>query len=132
MYREYKRAVKFLRTIGRAALSAEKYIDIFSEVTDETERLIEIMDIQDELKIINSVLLAQSAALQMLVEQISESPSNKARTALRDGASCARDAVKIVKDQILSVREMADWATRVQDDVSPDPDLLCCHFLSEC
>lgn len=131
MYRDYKRAVKFLKTLGRAALSAERYIDIFSEVTDETERLIEIMDIQDELKIVNSVLVAQSAVLQALAEQIRRNPSNESRTALRD-AVCVRDAVRVVEDQILSVKEMADWARRVQDDVSSDPDLLCQHFLSEC
>jgi len=119
MYTQYKRTVKFLEALGPAALSNEKKIDTFSQVTDETNRLVEIMDIQDELKIVESVLMTQKKVLQMLEKQIRMSKKGSS-TALREtGAGiCVAEALKVVDDQIKSVSEMETSAQRVQEDVS--------------
>ncbi|KAK1759132.1 hypothetical protein QBC47DRAFT_397946 [Echria macrotheca] len=141
MYTSYKQTVKFLEALGPAALSNEKKIDTFSQVTNETNRLVEIMDIQDELKIIDSVLAMQKNVLQTLAQQITgqkrvgvpegaEKPSatNKPEsnrekehkpvpaTAVRD-PTCVYEAIGIVEDQIRSVAEMVNSAKRVQEDL---------------
>lgn len=138
MYMKYKQTVKFLEALGPAALSNEKHIDTFSQVTNETNRLVEIMDIQDELKIVDSVLATQKTVLQMLEKQIrthkrgldderglsakkpeSMNETHGIQTALRN-SMCVQEAVRIVEDHISSVAEMINSAKRVQEDVSAE------------
>ena len=143
MYAAYKQTVKFLEALGPAAISNEKKIDTSSQVTNETNKLVEIMDIQYELKIIDSVLATQKNVLHTLVQQMlaqkragapqggdklstaSKTDPNATKksgiaaplTALRDSA-CVQEAMGIVEDQIRSVAEMVNSAKRVQEDVS--------------
>ncbi|KAK0730919.1 hypothetical protein B0H67DRAFT_475130 [Lasiosphaeris hirsuta] len=127
MYTKYKQTVKFLEALGPAAFSNEKHIDTFSQVTNETKRLVEIMDIQDELSIVDSVLVTQKNVLQMLIQQMHKrSDSDKKSkqkidatmlSALRD-SSRIQEAIRVVENNISSVAEMIGSAKRVQEDVT--------------
>ncbi|KAK3362425.1 hypothetical protein B0T25DRAFT_6339 [Lasiosphaeria hispida] len=126
MYTKYKQTVKFLEALGPAAFSNEKQIDTFSQVTNETKRLVEIMDVQDELSIVDSVLVTQKNVLQMLIQQMHKrSDSDKKSkqkidaimlSALRD-SSRIQEAIRVVENNISSVAEMISSAKRVQEDL---------------
>jgi len=134
MYTEYKKTVRLLDALGSAALSHGKTIDTFSQITEETTRLVEIMDIQDELGIVDSVLKTQKMVLQNLGQEIQKRASGNEKKAKFQKASLSeqiedsthttlgdsshiQEAIRIVDDNINSVDEMTKSAKRVQDDV---------------
>ncbi|KAK3381256.1 hypothetical protein B0H63DRAFT_475184 [Podospora didyma] len=136
MYTTYKNMVEFLENLGSAASSSSKLIDGFSQITRETNRLVEIMDIQDELGIVDSILATQKDVLQKLMQHIpkkgrgerkakpqkTEGPTPAKETtvtqtaALRD-SSRIQEAIHIVEDNIRAVAEMIGSAKRVQEDL---------------
>jgi len=134
MYNKYKDLVQRLKELGPLISTSNKLIDGFSQITRETNRLVEIMDIQDELGIVDSVLATQKDVLQKLLQQIHKKGrgDRKAKTQKGDGSATAKDAiqtaalrdpariqeaVRIVEDNIRAVAEMIGSAKRVQDDV---------------
>jgi len=133
MYKAYQRNVRSLKDLGRKALSNAKLVDSFSKITRETNWLREIMDVQDELSIVEQVLATQKSTLESLAEDVpgsngSKTPSNSrdrgsrgsfdnlSQTALLD-ASCVKQAIRIVEENLKSTREMMSSANRVQGDV---------------
>jgi hypothetical protein len=144
MYNTYKKTVGRLESLGSVAVledlgsansASAKFIDGFSQTTRETNRLVEIMDIQDELGIVDSILAAQKDVLTKLQQQISSRGHGEKKTKQQktDGPvlpevtaytptlrSCSRvqEAIRIVEDNARAVTEMINSAKRVQEDVS--------------
>lgn len=72
-YAKYRKAVTCLEELKKRGLLrtlSQRYTDTFSQITEETNRLVEIMDIQDELSIVESVLQVQKNVLRKLIERI--------------------------------------------------------------
>ncbi|KAK0643778.1 hypothetical protein B0T16DRAFT_188724 [Cercophora newfieldiana] len=135
---------KFLSSVDNLAKAKDPFllteeIDSFSKISTESKRLVEIIDIRDELDIIKSVLTTQKKVLKQLRDTIrsegrsstSENPdgkyspesksdvkSNKAYgdTAFRNTVA-VEDALWIVDDNLTRVKEMDDSATRVHDSL---------------
>ncbi|KAK0716273.1 hypothetical protein B0H67DRAFT_260560 [Lasiosphaeris hirsuta] len=128
-YADYENAVKELERKEQGeetSMSTRDYTDTFSRITTETNRLVEIMDIQDELNIVDSVLLTQETVLESLVEHIKDvvtsnssktsGDGSKTKTAL-DYPTHIQEAIQIVKQNRRSVADMVTSAKRVQDDL---------------
>ncbi|KAK3389994.1 hypothetical protein B0H63DRAFT_106267 [Podospora didyma] len=119
-------------------------IDKFSQISEEMYQLVEIVDIQDELAIINSVLTAQKSVLRDLRDHVccerkpsSTDPPNSIyvmkdqsppTVAIRKTA--VDDSIRIVDENIRAVKEMAESAKRVHTDVSGFVSV--CHVLCAC
>ncbi|RYP10646.1 hypothetical protein DL764_000530 [Monosporascus ibericus] len=133
LYKEYSRKVAELENLGSYALQNENLIDSFSQIKQETDRLREIMDIQDELSIVDSILATQKVTLETLKRDIlgrgdgskpakflkpdsNEDSLETAKTAT-PGSSCVQHAVRIVEANIKSVLEMKNSASKVQADL---------------
>ncbi|KAM7219083.1 hypothetical protein V8F06_005521 [Rhypophila decipiens] len=120
------------------ALTAE--IDSFSRISEESKQLVEIIDIQDELGIIKSVLTTQREVLKELRNHIATTThshgtvtpqtASAAHTAAiaaamgkHHGSTVLKstrvvdDAIRVVEDHILRVKEMNESAKRVQADL---------------
>lgn len=72
-YAEYRKAVTCLERLksrGLLRTLSQRYTDTFSQITEETNRLVEIMDIQDELSIVESVLLVQKNVLNKFIQRV--------------------------------------------------------------
>ena len=107
-------------------------IDKFSQISEEMYQLVEIVDIQDELAIIASVLTVQKSVLNDLREHIccdrkpsSTNPTNNIFTMKDQSPSTVAirktavdDSIRIVDDNIRAIKEMAESAKRVHADVS--------------
>ncbi|RYP77399.1 hypothetical protein DL771_001194 [Monosporascus sp. 5C6A] len=133
LYKEYSKKVAELENLGSRALKDENLIDSFSQIRRETDKLREIMDIQDELSIVNSILATQKVTLETLKRDVlgkgdgskpakppkldgSEDAPETAKTAT-PGSSCVQHALRIVEANIKSVSEMKSSASRVQADL---------------
>ncbi|RYP13610.1 hypothetical protein DL765_006811 [Monosporascus sp. GIB2] len=133
LYQQYSKKVSELEKHGSSALKKENLIDSFSQIKQETDRLREIMDIQDELSIVDSILATQKVTLETLRRDVlgrgdggkpakapkpdsNEDDPETAKTATPD-SSCVQQAVRIVEANIKSVLEMKNSASRVQADL---------------
>ncbi|RYP70945.1 hypothetical protein DL770_008179 [Monosporascus sp. CRB-9-2] len=133
LYKEYSRKVAELENLGSYALQNESLIDSFSQIKQETDSLREIMDIQDELSIVDSILATQKVTLETLKRDVlgrgdggkpakpskldsNEDAPETAKTATPD-SSCVQQAVRIVEANIKAVLEMKNSASRVQVDL---------------
>jgi len=137
----------FLEAVDRLAAAKDPFkltndIDSFSKVSNETRQLVEIVDIQDELDIIKSVLTTQKKVLEQLKGVVSSpdrphpsadnpresKPPRPAVEASAPGktpgntafksARAVDQALRIVKDNIARVEEMTNSAKRIPDGVS--------------
>ncbi|RYP50349.1 hypothetical protein DL768_004114 [Monosporascus sp. mg162] len=133
LYKEYSRKVAELETLGSHALRNENLIDSFSQIKRETDSLREIMDVQDELSIVESILAIQKVTLETLEWEIlgrgdGGKPTKPLKLDSNEGApetaktatphsSCVQQAVRIVEANIKSVLEMKNSASRVQVDL---------------
>lgn len=136
---------KFLCSVDNLATAKDPFllteeIDSFSKISTESNRLVEIIDIRDELDIIKSVLTTQKKVLKQLRDSIrsegrastSENPDGKYSSEVRSDVKSSKaygdtasrnlvaveDALWIVDDNLTRVKEMDDSATRVHDSVS--------------
>lgn len=127
-YAKYENAVKILERKERGedtSVSTRDYTDIFSRITTETNRLVEIMDIQDELNIVDSVLLAQKTVLERLVQPVNDTTENdekggpavKTKETALGASTRIHETIQIVKQNRSSVADMIKSAKRVQDDL---------------
>ena len=115
MYKKYKEAVESIESTKSGALSSsDNSSEVFSQITEETNHLVEIMDVQDELEIVKTVLTAQQDVLQKL---ISKHMPKWARSQKAD-ASRVAEAIHMVEENKTSVQEMIISAKGVQEDVS--------------
>ncbi|KAK5658057.1 hypothetical protein OQA88_2613 [Cercophora sp. LCS_1] len=119
LYAEYKEIVEYLdekQKDRQFTLSLED-TEVFSRITEETNKTVEIMDIQDELKIVDSVLEVQEKVLQDLENQVTENDwLKKDPTAFGDPLRI-REASKIVGENRKRISGMIDSAKRVQEDL---------------
>ncbi|KAK3349281.1 hypothetical protein B0T25DRAFT_238246 [Lasiosphaeria hispida] len=125
-YEIYKDAVTQLQKLKdsrRLRTLGQQYTETFSQITEETNRLVEVMDIQDELSIVDSVLKAQKTVLQKLVQKIGSKKAKKPdaaghakEIALQDAARVL-EVIQIVDENISNVKEMGMSAKKVQDDL---------------
>jgi len=113
MYSKYKQAVEDLEWMyysgsaddsRRLAVLSRR----FSQITEETNNLVEIMDIQDELEIVDSVLTVQQSVLRKLMQQMPKWAKVQSRVP---------EAIHILEENKASVQEMIISAKRVQEDV---------------
>jgi len=102
-----------------------EYTEKFSRITEETTRLVEAMDIQDELNIINSILVCQETVLNELLRVVEPAndgtgnavdSDNTTKTAL-GSSTRIREAIQIVKQNKASIKDMLTSAERVQNDL---------------
>jgi len=115
MYKKYKEAVGSIKSTKSGAVSSsDNSPEVFSQITEETNHLVEIMDVQDELEIVKTVLTAQQDVLQKL---ISKHMPKWARSQKAD-ASRVPEAIHMVEENKSSVQEMIISAKGVQEDVS--------------
>ncbi|KAK5654263.1 hypothetical protein OQA88_7438 [Cercophora sp. LCS_1] len=142
---------KFLRSVDNLAKAKDPFllteeIDSFSKISTESNRLVEIIDIRDELDIIKSVLTTQKKVLKQLRDAVRSeeraSSSSTSSTSENPDAKCSpsevksdvkaskaygdtafrnlvavEDALWIVDDNLTRVKEMDDSATRVHDSL---------------
>ena len=134
----------FLDTVDRLQAAPDPFkltrdIDSFSRISDESRQLVEIVDIQDELEIIKSVLNTQKKVLEQLRGVLgpdrphstaanarganvptpvdaSDSTRSSSSTAFKS-SRVADQALRIVKDNIARVEEMSNSARRIPDGV---------------
>ncbi|KAK0673165.1 hypothetical protein QBC41DRAFT_352872 [Cercophora samala] len=133
---------KLLRTVDKLANAKDPFkytsdIDSFSRISDESRQLVEIIDIQDELGIIKSILTTQLKVLeefQGLIRPRKRSGGSKEQddgdgdqhagankkshhgTGLKN-ARVVDEAVRIVEDNLIRVQEMDESAKRVEAEL---------------
>ena len=135
---------KFLDTVDRLAAAENPFaltsdIDSFSKISKESRQLVEIIDIQDELDIIKSVLTTQKKVLKQLRDilrpdgasttsgSLGTTETSAAVSLLNTGGSTSstafrnsrevEEAIRLVEDNLLRVDEMNNSAKRVHDEV---------------
>lgn len=136
---------RFLVSVDNLAKAKDPFllteeIDSFSKISTESKRLVEIIDIRDELDIIKSVLTTQKKVLKQLRDAVrsegrtstSENPDGRYPSEVKSDFKTSKaygdtafrnlvaveDALWIVDDNLTRVKEMDDSATRVHDSVS--------------
>jgi len=113
MYSKYKQAVedlewKYSSGFADDSKGLAEISKVFSQITEETNNLVEIMDIQDELEIVDSVLTVQQSVLRKLMQQMPKWAKVQSRVP---------EAIHILEENKTSVQEMISSAKRVQEDV---------------
>ncbi|KAK5657426.1 hypothetical protein OQA88_2998 [Cercophora sp. LCS_1] len=114
MYKKYKKAVGSIEpTKPGAVSSSDQSSEVFSQITEETNHLVEIMDVQDELEIVKTVLNAQKDVLQKLISK----HMPRWATSQKTDASRVPEAIHMVEENKASVQEMMTSARGVQEDL---------------
>ncbi|KAK4194328.1 hypothetical protein QBC40DRAFT_188426 [Triangularia verruculosa] len=133
---------RLLKTVDKLANAKDPFkytsdIDSFSRISDESRQLVEIIDIQDELGIIKSILTTQLKVLEEFQghirprkrsggskEHYDEDEDQGTRADKRShhgtGLKNARvvdEAIRIVEDNLIRVSEMDESAKRVEAEL---------------
>ncbi|KAK0713751.1 hypothetical protein B0T26DRAFT_873806 [Lasiosphaeria miniovina] len=99
-------------------------IDSFSKISKEMYQLVEIIDIQDELAIINSVLAIQRSVLKDLRDHFcsedkpkTDPESNRPPSTVAITKGVVDESIRIVDENIRGAKEMTESARRVHQDL---------------
>ncbi|KAL2268270.1 hypothetical protein VTJ83DRAFT_3116 [Remersonia thermophila] len=134
LFNDFQQATSVLQDNSKRNPQARKsQIDTLFSVNKETELLLEIVDIQDELTIVKNILTQQHDVLQQLRRLYPKSPSenaddNVASAAANAGLGLGKDELLVLRDLVQLLKHPTTTPGAAKPSGSPDPELQSSRY----